>query len=117
MRNWLPGFNMKMLFMLIVSCLFISSATGQNCNEWFRQRRTQIRYLQTQIVELQAQIMLLKKGYDVAKEGWEFIQDMTNGEFELHKDKVSRLDKVSRVIDEDPEKTKREIKALIQKSR
>ena len=117
MRNCLPGFSMKILFIFIVSCLFISNATGQNWNEWFRQRRTQIRYLQTQIVELQAQIMLLKKGYDVAKEGWEFIQDMTNGEFELHKDKVSRLDKVNRVIDEDPEKTKREIEALIQKSK
>jgi hypothetical protein len=108
---------MKKKIIIVAMILVTGTAYGQSWNEWFRQKRTQIRYLGEQIAQLQAQIMLLKEGYDAAKEGWEFIHDMTNGEFDLHKDYFSHQDNINPIIDEDPEKTKREIEELIRKSK
>jgi hypothetical protein len=89
---------MKKLLTLMLLILVIKSASGQNLNEWLRQKRTQKKYLQTQIAELKVYLELTKKGYQIAKEGLATIHSIKNGEFKLHKNFFDTLLIVNPVV-------------------
>lgn len=79
---------MKMCCCIILYLLPVLGASGQipspNWDEWFKQKKTQKKYLLTQIAELKAYMALLEKGYRIANEGITTIHNIKNGEFNLH---------------------------------
>ena len=87
-----------MLLILLMAC---GSLSAQNWNEWFRQKKTQKKYLVQQIVALQLYMKQVKKGYDIVRKGWNTVQDITDGEFNLHRDFLNALDAVSPLVRED----------------
>lgn len=94
-----------MLFVLAL-IMTIQVCHVQTWREWFRQRKTQIKYLVNQISALKVYTDYLKKGYDIARDGTRLIKDIKDGDFNLHKGYFSSLKSVnpaiknsSRVID------------------
>ncbi len=91
-------------YSLIILCLLCYTAQAQtpNWNEWFRQKKTQLKYLSEQIAALKVYLEYLKKGYDVAKKGLSTIELIKSGSFGLHKEYFSSLKQVSSVVKNSP---------------
>jgi len=68
---------------------------AQTWDEWFRQKKTKIKYLGQQIAALQVYIGYAEKGYKIASTGLHAIQDIKNGEFSLHQSYFSSLKNVN----------------------
>jgi hypothetical protein len=76
---------MKKLFAITFGlCLCMSCAHAQTWNEWFRQKKTQKKYLIQQIAALKVYLKYLKEGYDVARKGLGMIGDIKDGNFNDH---------------------------------
>ncbi len=88
--------------LLILSCLFqlVSVANAQTLEEWFQQKKTQIKYLVQQIAALKVYTDYLQKGYKTASEGLNTITDIKNGDFLLHKGHFDSLKTVSPAVKE-----------------
>jgi hypothetical protein len=87
---------MKKTFLMLL--LFLSAAgslQAQTFSEWFRQKKTQKKYLLQQIAALQVYIEYAQKGYKIAKEGLTTIGGFTKGEFNLHGDYFNSLKMVN----------------------
>jgi hypothetical protein len=82
---------------LITGC-FTSDSQAQNWNEWFKQKKTQRRYLIKQIALLKVYITQVKKGITVVRRGLNTVENVKNGEFNLHKDFFSYLNNVNPAI-------------------
>ena len=84
---------MKTVLILIALGLGISIVPvhAQNLDEWFRQKRTQRRYLATQIAALQIYGNALQDGYRVFQAGSGLIRDIKSGEFGLHNQHLQTL--------------------------
>jgi hypothetical protein len=78
---------------LLLLCFYCSQA--QTWDEWFRQRKTQIRYLRQQIAGLQVYIELAQKTYKIADEGLTIIGKIKDGDFNLHRDFFGALKAVN----------------------
>lgn len=73
---------------LVVLCLLLTGGLlsyGQTFNEWFRQKRTQRKYLIEQIAALKVYEGFVKTGYKIVSGGLNVIGDFKNGDFKLHK--------------------------------
>jgi hypothetical protein len=57
---------------------------AQTFSEWFRQKKTQIKYLISQIAALEVYDSYLNKGYSIAQNALTSIYDFKKGEFNLH---------------------------------
>jgi len=79
----------------------LGSAYGQTWGEWFKQKKTQKRYLLEQIAALKVYAGYLKKGYEIVDGGLSTVRDITKGEFSLHNAFISSLKQVSPVIRND----------------
>lgn len=93
--------NIKRVFSIPLLMALMSSATLARCqtwSEWFRQKKTQEKYLLEQIAAVQLYAGYLKKGYEVARSGWNTVSDLANGEFSLHNNFISSLATVNPVI-------------------
>ncbi|HRE67717.1 MAG TPA: hypothetical protein PLM56_05645 [Cyclobacteriaceae bacterium] len=86
---------MKYLLIVITGLLLSISAEAQTFNEWFRQKKTQRRYLTKQIVLLRTYLGYLKKGYEIADKGLTTIHNIKNGDFNLHRDFFGSLKNVN----------------------
>lgn len=73
----------------------ITAANGQTTAEWTQQKKTQIKYLLEQIAGFQTYLGYAKKGYEIAHKGLTTVQDIKNGEWNLHKDFFSSLKNVN----------------------
>lgn len=71
---------------------------AQNWSEWFRQKKTQKKYLLEQVLALKMYAGYLQKGYEVARSGLGVVRDLSNGEFSLHSAFISGLKKVNPAI-------------------
>lgn len=77
--------NMKKILMIIMAVGFSAgSADAQTWDEWFRQKKTQKKYLIQQIAALQVYLKYLKEGYDIARKGLNVIGDIKDGNFQDH---------------------------------
>lgn len=85
----------KTLLMLLLFLLAAGSLQAQTFSEWFRQKKTQKKYLLQQIAALQVYIEYAQKGYKIAKEGLTTIGGFTKGEFNLHGDYFNSLKMVN----------------------
>lgn len=78
---------------------FISSLAhigyAQTWDEWFRQKKTQRKYLIQQIAALKVYLGYVKKGYEIASQGLTTIRNIKNGDFNLHRDFFSSLSRVN----------------------
>lgn len=75
-------------FFLLFNCLFTH---GQTWSEWFKQKKTQKKYLLEQIAAYQVYLGYAKKSYDLAKDGTKLIGDIKNGDFGLHNEYFNSL--------------------------
>ena len=57
---------------------------AQTFDEWFRQKKTQIKYLLQQIAANQIYISYLQRGYKIASTGLNTINDIKHDDFNLH---------------------------------
>jgi hypothetical protein len=70
---------------LIIAVIFIANiASAQTYAEWFRQKKTQINYLEQQIASLRTYALAAEKGYDIVKSGLNTINNIKEGDFSLH---------------------------------
>jgi hypothetical protein len=91
--------KLSLLFSIALSLsLILNSAKAQNFDEWFKQKKTQRKYLIQQIVALQFYLDYLKKGYDIVQKGWNTVENITNGNLNLHRDFFGSLKTVNPLI-------------------
>lgn len=86
---------MKFLMILITGILLSTAAPAQTWNEWFKQKKTQKKYLVKQIALLRLYLGYLKKGYEIADKGLTTIHNIKNGDFNLHRDFFGSLKNVN----------------------
>ncbi len=99
---------MKKIFIIASLLCVAESLSAQTFAEWFRQKATQKKYLLQQIAALQVYIGYVSKGYSVAKKGLNTIQDIKQGDLNLHSNyftslvtvnpKIRRYSKVADII-------------------
>lgn len=82
-NKWQAKVTARLVWMAGLSLIY-STVCAQTWDEWFRQRRTQRRYLLAQIAELKVYADYLQKGYTIATDGWSLVSDIKKGEFDLH---------------------------------
>ncbi len=86
---------MKKITVTIVMILCMRSLYAQTWNEWFAQKKTQIKCLYEQIAALQTYAVYVKEGYSIVSKGINTINDIKNGDFKLHDDHFSSLKEVN----------------------
>ena len=86
---------MKKLFVIALLLSATTSINAQTWDEWFRQKATQKKYLLQQIAALQMYSDYLITGYNITTKGLHAIQDIKNGDFNLHSDYFNSLLHVS----------------------
>jgi hypothetical protein len=85
----------KLLAITFGLCLWMSCVQAQTWNEWFRQKKTQKKYLIQQIAALKVYLKYLKEGYDVAKKGLGMIGDIKDSNFNDHSTYLGSLSLVN----------------------
>ena len=88
---------MRQVLLGILLCVS-AFAKGQTFDEWFRQKKTQIKYYVQQIAALQVYHEVLQKGYGVAKDGLHVIDDLKHGDFNLHHTYFNSLSSINPAI-------------------
>lgn len=86
---------MKRILIILLLAGCATSLRAQNFDEWFRQKKTQKKYLIQQIAALQVYIDYAQKGYAIAKEGLDIIGNLKEGELGLHTDYFNSLKTVN----------------------
>lgn len=71
---------------------------AQTWDEWFRQKKTAIKYLVDQIAAFQVYIGYAEKGYSIVNKGLSTIKDIKHGDFNLHNDFFNSLSSVNPAI-------------------
>jgi hypothetical protein len=75
---------MKKIVLALLLSAFASHVNAQTFDEWFKQKKTQKKYLLQQIAALEMYIGYVQKGYSIANKGLTMISDIKNGELNLH---------------------------------
>ena len=83
--------------MLLVMAI-IAKANSQTWEEWTQQKKTQIKYLVQQIAGFQTYLGYVKQGYEIAQKGITTVQNIKQGEWNLHKDFFGSLEIVNPLI-------------------
>lgn len=91
----------KLVLLTLLICVSFQGVRAQTFAEWFKQKKTQIKYLGQQIASLQVYAGYLEKGYHIAQTGLTTIGDIKNGEFNLHQDYFGSLKSVNPSIAND----------------
>ena len=88
----------KSVVLLILCVASFQVMQAQTWDEWFKQTKTQRKYLLRQIAALKVYIDYAQKGYEIVNRGLVTIRNIKNGEFTLHRDFFSSLKMVNPVI-------------------
>ena len=89
---------MKKAILILVMLLSVQFSFAQTFAEWFRQNKTQKKYLIEQIAALRVYAGFLKTGYDIGKKGLTTIGNIKNGDFSIHRDFFCALTMVNPAI-------------------
>jgi hypothetical protein len=73
---------------------------AQKWDEWFKQKKTQKKYLIQQIAALKVYLEQLKEGYDIVKKGLNTIGDIRQGKFHLDEGYIASLNHVNSAVSE-----------------
>jgi hypothetical protein len=95
------GSRIKISGLAVCLVLVSGLSYGQTYAEFFRQKKTQEKYLLKQLAYLKLYAGYLKKGYDVVSYGLGTIKGFTSGEFGLHEAFFGSLALVNPVIKND----------------
>jgi hypothetical protein len=71
---------------------------AQTWNEWFRQKKTQKKYLIQQIAALKVYLNYLKKGYGIVQKGMKVVGDIKEGNFKSHDEYFASLRSVNEIV-------------------
>ena len=83
---------MKSIFIIFSLLLLIASAgKAQTWAEFFKQKKTQQRYLAQQVAGLQMYLSFAKQGYKIVQNELSTISSLKNGDINLHRLHFSRL--------------------------
>lgn len=84
---------------VLMGCLFVSMAiNAQTWDEWFRQKKTQKKYLLQQIAALKVYADYAQKGYEIAGKGVNMVRKIKDGDFGLHSIFFSSLKSINPAI-------------------
>lgn len=86
---------MKKLVVFVLFAVFAKVGNAQTFDEWFKQKKTQKKYLIQQIAALKVYKGYVQKGYSIAKEGLTAIGNIKKGDFNLHSDFFSSFKTVN----------------------
>ncbi len=75
---------MKHIIIALLLILEGSLCKAQTFDEWFKQKKTQKKYLLQQIAALHVYSGYVKKGYSIAQKGLTTISQIKQGDFNLH---------------------------------
>lgn len=89
-----PGF----IYVTIIILLSGVQTNAQTWNEWFRQKKTQKKYLVQQIAALKVYLKYLKQGYRIVDKGLNIVGDIKDGNFHSHKTYFESLRQVKSVV-------------------
>lgn len=94
--------------LIIVFILVTLGSQCQTYEEWFRQKKTQEKYLLQQIAAFKTFTNYAQKGFSIANNGLRTIKNIKNGDFNLHNDffkskshvnpRILRYTKVAEII-------------------
>jgi hypothetical protein len=82
-----------LLMLCLVSCC--GMVAGQS---FFNQKKTKLKYITEQIALLKVYNSYLKQGYEIVSDGWSLVNDIKNGDFDLHNNYFTSLKSVSSSI-------------------
>lgn len=86
------------IILALCAVLCIYSANSQTSDEWFRQKKTKLKYIAQQIAAFEVYAAYLKKGYAIVDEGWSTVNDIKHGDFDLHNNYFNSLKHVNSSI-------------------
>ena len=75
---------MKEVMLLLVAVLGTQALMAQTFSEWFRQNKTQLKYLEEQIAALQEYISTIDDGYSIAGAGLGSIDTVITVDLDIH---------------------------------
>jgi hypothetical protein len=85
-----------MILIISITMVFLHyNSHAQVFDEWFRQKKTQKKYVIQQIEALHVYLDYLKKGYKIVHNGLNTIGNIKNGNFNLDRDFFSSLKNVN----------------------
>lgn len=93
---------MKKACFLFLCCSLMAVVSAQTFSEWFRQAKTQKKYLIQQILAYQSYLGYIKKGYNIVKSGNGIIGALKQQDLDQHKDQYDRLKKASPAVRNNP---------------
>ncbi|WP_157580855.1 hypothetical protein [Segetibacter koreensis] len=91
---------MKKVVLAILITFSYEISIGQTFDEWFKQKKTQRKYLLEQITAFKVYLRYVQKGYVIARNGLTTIGNIKKGDFNLHDDFFSSLKNVNPTIRE-----------------
>ena len=89
---------MKKTLLSVLVVLSFKVSTAQTFEEWFKQKKTQKKYLIEQIVAFKIYLGYVQKGYSIARKGLTTIGNIKKGDFSLHNDFLSSFKSVNLTI-------------------
>jgi len=92
---------MKKWVAVMIGVGIAGSILGQTFSEWFRQHKTQIKYLHQQIVALQALTAVIENGYTIIGRGTDTIGRMLQQDEDQHAEHFASLKSVRPSIEKD----------------
>jgi len=96
--------HMKRITLILLMLVSMTAeAQVPTWNEWFRQKKTQRRYLIRQIIALKVYLEFLKKGYEIVDNGLRQIGDIKDKSFKMDTDYITSLRDVSAVVKNSPD--------------
>src|SRR4051812_7118892 len=90
--------NMKYVIAILLLLLVQYKSKAQTFDEWFKQKKTQKKYLLQQIAALQVYSGYLQKGYEIAEQGLTVIGNIKKGDFNLHSSFIGSLKSINQRI-------------------
>lgn len=92
----------NILILLLLTISIYAQAQSPNWNEWFRQKKTQRKYLRQQIIALKVYLEYLKQGYQIVDKGLSTISTIKNGKLQLDKNYLESLKQINPIIKNSP---------------
>ena len=89
---------MKRGVLIVVVLLLMSTVRAQTWDEWFDQKKTQIKYLLEQVAALKMYGSAVKKGYDVVNGGLSSISLLKESDLRLHGEQFGALSRVKKSV-------------------
>jgi hypothetical protein len=89
---------MNKIILIFALSFIVHVSNAQTFNEWFRQKKTQKKYLLQQIAALKVYLDYLKKGYKIVDKGLTVVGDIKQGKFDLDIEYLESLKNVNSAV-------------------